>query len=152
MMPICINQKGDIFEELLEITEEQIEHISLDYPITHALVVAKNKDGFLLLFNSWKNNWEVAGGLLESEESLRECAIREMLEETNQFPERIEFKGLMKFTLRNGKIEFGGLFSAHIEEKRPFKINEEANKIIFWDGIEDIGYIDEIDKELLKYY
>ena len=58
----------------------------------------------------------------------------------------------MKFTLGNGKIEYGGLFSADIEEKRPFEMNEEAQKIIFWDGIKDIGYIDEIDKELLKYY
>lgn len=46
--------------------------------------------------------------MLEPGETLRECAIREML--------------------------------------------EEAQKIIFWDGIKDIGYIDEIDKELLKYY
>lgn len=46
----------------------------------------------------------------------------------------------------------GGLFSADIDEVRPFQLNEEANKIIFWDGIKDIGYIDEIDKELLKYY
>ncbi|MGO4528559.1 NUDIX domain-containing protein [Paenibacillus sp. 2TAF8] len=76
--------------------------------MTHALVVAKNNERFLLLFNGWKNNWELAGGMLEPGETLRECAIREML--------------------------------------------EEAQKIIFWDGIKDIGYIDEIDKELLKYY
>lgn len=152
MMPICINQKGDVFEELLEITEEQVDQISLDYPITHAFVVAKNQEGFLLLFNSWKDNWELAGGLLEPGESLRECAIREMLEETNQTPVRIEFKGLMKFKLRTGKIEYGGLFCADIEEEMPFQMNEEANKIIFWGGIKDIGYIDEIDKELLKYY
>ncbi|QNK55152.1 NUDIX domain-containing protein [Paenibacillus sp. PAMC21692] len=152
MMPICINQKGDVFEELLNITEEQVEQISLDYPITHALVVARNKEGFLLLFNSWKNNWEVPGGLLEPGETLRECAIREMFEETNQSPERIDFKGLMKFTLRSGKIEYGGLFSADIGEEKPFGLNEEASKIIFWNGIEEIGYIDEIDKELLKYY
>lgn len=152
MMPICINQKGDVFEELLVITEEQVDQTSLDYPITHAFVVAKNKEGFLLLFNSWKDNWELAGGLIEPGETLRECAIREMFEETNQSPGRIEFKGLMKFKLRNGKIEYGGLFSADIENERPFLMNEEANKIIFWDGIKDIGYIDEIDKELLKYY
>lgn len=109
-MPICINQKGDVFEELLVITEEKVNQTSLDHPITHAFVDAKNKDGFLLLFNSWKNNWELAGGLLEKGESLRECAIRDMFEETNQTPGRIEFKGLMKFKLRTGKTEYGGPF------------------------------------------
>jgi 8-oxo-dGTP diphosphatase len=151
-MPICINRNGDVFEELLMISEDQAKQMRLDYPITHALVVAKNKNGFLLLHNSWKNHWELAGGIRETGETLRECAVREMLEETNQSPERIEFRGLMKFNLKNGKTEYGGLFSAEIDIERPFQENEEANKIIFWDGIKDIGYIDEIDKELLKYY
>ncbi|MEC0243644.1 NUDIX domain-containing protein [Paenibacillus dokdonensis] len=151
MMPICINRKGDIFEELINITEDQVDNTDFN-PITHAFVVAKSKDGFLLLYNNWKNNWELAGGMIEAGETLRECAIREMLEETNQIPERIEFKGLMKFTLKNGRVEYGGLFSADIELERPFLNNDEATKIIFWDGTEDIGYIDEIDKELLKYY
>ncbi|OZB96147.1 hypothetical protein CJP46_09545 [Paenibacillus sp. XY044] len=90
--------------------------------------------------------------MTEPGETLRECALREMLEETNQIPERMRFKGLMKFTLKSGKVEYGGLFSADIEVERPFIKNDEANKMIFWDGMKDIGYIDEIDMELLKYY
>lgn len=151
-MPICINQKGDIFEELIDITEDQLEQANLDFPITHALVVARNKNGFLLLFNNWKQNWELAGGICEPGETLRECALREMLEETNQIPGRVDFKGLMKFHLKNGKTEYGGLFSADIDNERPFLENDEASRITFWDGQNDIGYIDEIDKELLKYY
>ncbi|WP_339322135.1 NUDIX domain-containing protein [Paenibacillus sp. FSL W8-0194] len=108
-MPICKNKNGDVFEELINITEDQINNIDLS-PITHAFVVAKNNDGFLLLYNSWKNNWELAGGIREPGETLRECVLREMLEETNQIPERIRFKGLMKFTLKTGKVEYAGLF------------------------------------------
>ncbi|MGG3280039.1 NUDIX hydrolase [Paenibacillus solani] len=88
----------------------------------------------------------------ENGESLRECALRELLEETNQIPDRIEFKGLMKIKLKSRKIEYGGLYSSDINDERAFKINEEANKIVFWDGTDDIGYICEIDEELLKYY
>lgn len=62
-MTICINRNGDIFEELLTISEDEANQIQLDYQITHALVVAKNKNGFLLLYNTWKNHWEVPGGL-----------------------------------------------------------------------------------------
>jgi 8-oxo-dGTP diphosphatase len=151
-MPICINKKGDIFEEFLEIPEESISRLELEFPITHALVVAKNKNGYLLIFNSWKKNWELAGGILEEGETLRECALREMHEETNQIPERIAFRGLMKFKLRNGRTEYGGLFCAWITEERPFEINQEAREMVFWNGHTDIGYIDDIDQELLKYY
>jgi len=151
-MPICINKNGDIFVELININEDQVDQVELEFPITHSLVVAKSQDGFLLMFNSWRQQWEVTGGILEPGETLRECALREMLEETNQIPSRIEFKGLMKFILKNGKTEYGGLFSADIEIERPFIKNNEANRIIFWNGTNDIGYINEIDKELLKYY
>ncbi|MFC6333120.1 NUDIX domain-containing protein [Paenibacillus septentrionalis] len=151
-MSICINKNGDIFVELININEDQVDQVDLEFPITHSLVVAKSRDGFLLLFNSWRQQWEVTGGILEPGETLRECALREMLEETNQIPARIEFKGLMKFVLKNGKTEYGGLFSADIDTERPFIKNNEANSIIFWNGTNDIGYINEIDKELLKYY
>lgn len=151
-MPICTNLNGDIFDEFISIHEDKVDQLKLDFPITHALVVARNRNGFLLMFNNWKHQWEVAGGLLEPGETLRECAIREMLEETNQIPGTIDFKGLMKFTLKNGKTEYGGLFSAYMDNERPFLENNEASKIIFWDESKDIGYINEIDKELLKYY
>src|SRR5690606_16344266 len=149
-MSICINQDGDIFEELIVINEDQVDQVNLDFPITHSLVVARSREGFLLMFNSWKKHWEVPGGILEEGETLRECALREMLEETNQIPAEICFMGVMKFRLANGKTEYGGLFSAWIEEERSFSENEEVEQIIFWDGKEEIGSIDEIDRFLVE--
>ena len=89
---------------------------------------------------------------MEQGETMRQCAEREMREETNQIAEKMEFKGLMKFKLKNNNIEYGGLFSAYIKNERPFINNEESNKIIFWNGVDDIGYIDEIDKKLFEYH
>ncbi|MEK5058005.1 hypothetical protein BK126_06920 [Paenibacillus sp. FSL H7-0326] len=151
-MPICVNKRGDVFEELMEVSEEEMSSMKFEYPITHALVVAKSAEGFLLMFNKWKKNWEVAGGILEEGETLRECALRELREETNQIPSRLFFLGLMRFSLHNGKTEYGGLFSAFITEPRPFEENEEAGDIVFWDEVSDIGYIDEIDQKLLSFY
>ncbi|MFD0679635.1 MULTISPECIES: NUDIX domain-containing protein [unclassified Paenibacillus] len=151
-MPICINRRGDIFEQFIEIPEEQIESCSLQYPLTHALIVARSVNGFLLLYNTWKKHWELAGGMLEEGESLRECALREMLEETNQIPDKIQFMGLMKFVLASGRTEYGGLYCAFIEKERPFEENAEAKEIVFWDQAAPIGYIDEIDQQLLNYY
>jgi 8-oxo-dGTP diphosphatase len=151
-MEICANKNGDIFEDFLKISENDVKIKNLDYPLTHSLIVAKNEIGFLLMYNIWKNKWEIPGGIIEVGETLRKCAEREMLEETNQIAEKIEFKGLMRFKLKSNKIEYGGLFSAYIKNERPFITNEESNKIVFWNGIDDIGYIDEIDKKLLEYY
>lgn len=151
-MPICINRNGDIFEEIVEMPEDEVEGLELDAPLTHALVVARNDEGYLLMFNRWKKHWELAGGIREEGETIRECAVRELLEETNQIPSDLRFAGLMKFTLRDGRVEYGGLFCATIAEVRPFERNDEALEIVYWDGERDIGYIDEIDLKLLSYY
>ena len=151
-MSICVNKNGDIFEELIKISENDVLKNKLDYPLTHALIVAKNEIGFLLMYNTWKNKWELAGGIIENDETMRECAEREMLEETNQIAEDIKFIGLMKFKLKNGKTEYGGLFAGNISNERQFIKNDESEKIIFWNGIDNIGYIDEIDQKLMEYY
>ncbi|MCR8656639.1 NUDIX hydrolase [Paenibacillus sp. T3-5-0-4] len=147
-----MNKRGDVFETLITVTEKEAEINSLNYNITHAFVVAKNSDGFLLMLNHWRQHWELVGGIKEDGETLRERALREMEEESNQIPMEIKFLGLMKFNLHNGKTEYGGLFTAWIQETRPFIKNTEADKIQFWNGQDDIGRIDEIDQYLLRYY
>jgi len=151
-MSICEDKEGNIFEDFIFIPEDSVKKEKLDYPLTHALVVAKNENGYLLIYNNWKNYWELPGGIIEAGETMRKCAEREMLEETNQIAEKLEFLGLMKFNLKNNKIEYGALYSGHIKKERLFIINEESSKIIFWNGVDDIGYISEIDKKLLEYW
>ena len=151
-MSICVNKNGDIFEEFIKITENDILKENLDFPLTHSLIVARNEYGFLLMYNTWIKKWELAGGIIDNNETIRECVKRELLEETNQIAENLEFIGLMKFKLKTGKIEYGGLFKGTIIKERQFINNNESEKIIFWNGKDNIGYIDEIDQKLLEYY
>ena len=58
----------------------------------------------------------------------------------------------MKFKLKTGKTEYGGLFKGKITKEKQFININESEKIIFWNGIDNIGYIDEIDQKLLEYY
>jgi len=151
-MSICVNKNGDIFEEFIKISENNILKEKLDFPLTHSLIVVKNENGFLLMYNTWKKKWELAGGIIDNNETIRECVKRELLEETNQIAENLEFIGLMKFKLKTGKTEYGGLFKGKITKERQFINNNESEKIIFWNGKDNIGYIDEIDQKLLEYY
>lgn len=151
-MSIVTNHRGDVFEEFLGVSEDDLKRLSLEHPLTHALVVAKYEDKFLLLFNRWRQEWEVPGGMIDEGETCRECAIREMLEETNQTPSSIVFNGLMKFTLHNGNTEYGGLFSVRLKQLAEFTMNNEAVKIALWNGLDEFSNINEIDKKLLEYY
>jgi 8-oxo-dGTP diphosphatase len=148
--PIIVNKRGDIFAAFHSCPEDAIP-AELG-PITHSLVVATHEGRHLLLLNSWKKRWEVPGGVREEGETPRQCALRELEEETNQIPREIKFRGIMEFVLQpDSRTEFGALYRTALAEVRPFLPNDEALEIVFWDGVSDIGEIDLIDRELLKY-
>lgn len=105
------------------------------------------------MFNKWRKNWKLPGEIIDEGETVRECAVRELFEETNQTVSNLTFKGLMKFQLKpDDRIEYGALFSGEIINLNPFIDNDEAEQIILWDKVTDIGSIGEIDKKLIEYY
>jgi 8-oxo-dGTP diphosphatase len=153
-MPMNItNANGDQLLDVLRIDETELQACE---PLTHALVVVKHSGRTLLVFNHWKNHWELAGGMIDPGESPRECARRELFEESGQVcdAEGLEFVGVMHLALRSTppesevRTEFGALYLTELLEVRPFQHNEETKGIVWWDGAADIGPIDAIDAGL----
>jgi|SRR5690625_3815154 len=156
MMAIITDAKGNTFLEFLKITEEELEQVSLDAPLTHSLIVVTYQNKYLFILNKWNHIWELPGGVIEAGESARTCVTRELFEETNQSAQNIIFKGLMKFDLQPGfhgpkRIEYGALFAGQLDSLNEFEENDESEKIILWDGLSDIGHIQEIDKKLIEF-
>ncbi len=155
-MAIITDVKGNVFLDFLKMTERELEHVSLDAPLTHSLIVITYQSKYLFMLNKWNNIWELPGGVIETGESAKRCVIRELFEETNQTAQNVIFKGLMKFDLQPDfhgpkRIEYGALFSGQLNSLHEFVENDEAEKIILWDGLSDIGPIQEIDKKLIEF-
>jgi 8-oxo-dGTP diphosphatase len=148
---IVTNAHGDQLLEILRIAEAEL---TAHQPLTHALVVARSPAGSLLVFNVRKDHWELAGGMIDPGESARQCARRELHEESGQTCDDLEFVGAMRFLLRptlfrpTTRTEFGGLYLAKIDRPQPFRENSETSRIAWWDGTTDIGLIDAIDATL----
>lgn len=137
------------FLEFIELNENELMKIK---PLAGSFVVVKNGDRYLLCFNKYRNQWELPAGKREEGETSRECAIRELYEETAQIIEQLEFKGIMKLkNKQNGEIKNNPVYYGTINELQPFIENEETSKITLWKQNENIGYIDEADKKLLVY-
>lgn len=128
-------------------------------PLTHAFVVVRDGDGrHLLVFDRYKRHWELAGGSMEPTETARECARRELEEESGIrcAPEALRFVGVMKFLLapsRNhpsSRIEHGALYALEVAAVPPFEANAEIEATTWWDRLAPIGEVGVIDAKLIE--
>ena len=120
--------------------------------VTGAGVIYKVDNKYLVGFNNWRKQWEIPAGKIESGETARQTAIRELYEETHQKADNLEFKGLFKKKRPNGEIVYMAIFFCEKEEIITFvkKADDENDNIKLWDLKEDIGYVDEIDAEIIR--
>jgi 8-oxo-dGTP diphosphatase len=137
------------FLEFIYTTEEELYKYQ---PLAGSFAVIKCTDKYLMCYNVWRKQWELPAGRREEDETPKECAIRELYEETGQKILDLEFKGLLKSKkIINGEIKFNPVYFAITEEIQPFIENEEISKIKLWDLREEIGYIDSVDIKILDF-
>jgi 8-oxo-dGTP diphosphatase len=151
------DKKGNQLLELIALSERDLVTV---VPLTHALVVARHaaNGSHLLVYNRYRQYWELAGGLIDRDETPRACAARELREESGLDcdPDALRFVGAMKFLLQPSRfhpeahIEYGALYVAEVHEASPFVPNEEISKTCWWDGIAPIGEISVIDQKLIE--
>lgn len=143
------NKGGYKLLEYLNINEEDINKYE---NITSAGVVFEVDGKYLIGWNNWRKQWELAVGGIEKGETPREAATRELFEEMHQKVDCLEFKGLFKKERPTGKIVYTAIYYTTKDKIAEFIKNDldENDKIMLWDLKEDIGYVDEIDKEIIK--
>ncbi|RZT23627.1 NUDIX domain-containing protein [Fictibacillus sp. BK138] len=139
---------GIEFLEFINVTEEEIFNYP---PLAGSFAVIKCEGKYLMCYNVWREQWELPAGSREDGETPKECARRELYEETGQIVTDLKFKGLLKSKKLNGEIKFNPVYFTNMEKLQPFKENEETSKIMLWDLREEIGSIDSVDIRILDF-
>ncbi|QUW22640.1 NUDIX domain-containing protein [Sporosarcina sp. Marseille-Q4063] len=140
---------GFKFLEFINIKEIEIKFYQ---PVAGSFAIVKCEGKYLLCYNVWRQQWEFPAGHREQDETPKECAMRELYEETGQVVANLEFKGLLKVkNTMNGFIKYNPVYFAVIETLQPFMGNEETTEIMLWDLNEEIGVIDEVDLKIVDY-
>ena len=135
--------------EILFINEENIQFYS---PIAGSFAVISCSGKYLMCYNDMREQWELPAGQREEGETSKACAIRELYEETGQMIDDMKFIGLLKLkNLSNGQDKYNPVYFASLDRLQPFVINNETSKIMLWDLKEAIGFVDEIDIQVLKF-
>ena len=149
-MAIAVNRHGIALLEYSQIPESQLDS-DIYKPLLITFMAIRHARDFLLVRHRERQAWELPGGHIEEGESARDCAIRELFEETGQKVKSLDFRAVLKYRAgSDNRIYYGTLYSGELPSPTPFRENDEIERIIFWDGKTDIGYMDEIDRAVIK--
>ncbi|WP_246239202.1 NUDIX domain-containing protein [Paenibacillus anseongensis] len=147
-MTAIINKNGYELIECISLNEHELINYE---PLAGSYAVVRYDGNYLICFNTWRKQWEVPAGGRNDNEMAKECAIRELFEETAQVVQDMDFKGLLKVGKPDGTIKYNPIFYTELDYIVPFKNNNETDRILFWNLTEDVGYIDEVDEAVLKW-
>lgn len=124
-----------------------------DAPLPAALVAVWHAGRVLMVFDRFRQCWELPGGRLEEGESTRRAAARELLEESGQEPDGpLRFIGYAGFVLApDQRAEYAALFAGNTTDTRDFQANEEIAAIHWWDLREALpGRVQPLDTYLAR--
>jgi 8-oxo-dGTP diphosphatase len=146
-MSLITSQRGD---ELLAFQSGDIPATERGLPLPLALVAVRHKGQVLFVFNRWRDEWELPGGMIEPGEQPIDAARRELEEESGQAAADLHYVGWIKFRLQpDQRLELAVLYECELAAVQPFEANDEVSEIMFWDLRSPVsGYVNEIDKYL----
>ena len=115
------------------------------------LVVAQHNDAVILVRNEARSLWELPGGVIDPGEGPRECARRELREESGQHAGPLELRGFVTLRCTADLREHAGyVFWCRIDDVRPFGENGETSSLRLWDGA-PAGDIDDAAGTIVRW-
>ncbi|MGA4719779.1 NUDIX hydrolase [Fictibacillus nanhaiensis] len=84
-------------------------------------------------------------------ETPKECAVRELFEETGQRVTELSLLGLVRSKhVVDGSFKRNPVYFSEVAQLQPFLENAETTNIALWDLEEQIGRVDALDMRILE--
>ena len=106
-----------------------------DAPMPAALVAVWSGQYLLLVFDRFRQEWELPGGGIEPGETSLQAAVRELREESGLHLSTLTLAGYARFRLTAPpREEYGAIYTAHVPTRhQDFSPNQEISAILWWD-------------------
>lgn len=136
MLPIR-DRAGNALIGFPAVEEEELPR--LDVPAPASLVVVVHANTVLMIFDSWRREWELPGGTRELGETARQAAVRELREETGIHGVDLTFATAAEFDLvRPERRELLAIYRVQLQAVPRLTVNDEALAFRWWPPSEPV--------------
>ena len=137
------------FVDFLHINEEALYEYK---QLAGSYAVIRIDGKYLICYNKWRKQWELPAGGREQNETPKQCAVRELFEETGQKVADLQFIGLLHSKhVQSQDLKYNPVYFAEMESLQPFIENDEIAEIQLWDVSTPLEHFDPLDIKILDY-
>lgn len=115
-----------------------------------AIIIARARQGVVLVLNSVRHVWELPGGFIDAGESPRQAAIRELAEEAGCTARETRWLGLVE--VNDSRPRFGALLYCEVDDAPAEYTSTETRGIDFWRADHAPAPVGATDAALLRKF
>lgn len=132
--------------------ETQLARLDSRISLAASLVVVTRLGRVLMVFDRWRRQWELPGGMLEPGESARQAAVRELAEETGISATDLDFAAVAEFALRRPtRREYAAIYRTALQDEPRLVVNDEVSDFHWWNpGSPPSDDMSPIDAEIVR--
>ncbi|MBV9163336.1 MAG: NUDIX hydrolase [Pseudonocardiales bacterium] len=127
------DRAGNALVDFRFVTEEELTRLVEQVAVPASLVVVTHADTVLMMFDSWRKQWELPGGMREPDETTRQAAVRELREETGIHVVDLTFVAVAEFDLtKPERREILAVYQGQLQVMPRLTVNAEALDFQWW--------------------
>lgn len=141
----------DVEELEKRITIDLSGSVSEDDHLAGCKVILIYEDRLIMAYHPYRKGWEFPGGKLEPRESLQQCAVREVWEETGALLSELQLLGTYRVE-GNDYLIHSAIYLGKVKSLEKLPIQSEMEKIgIFKRLPENLSFPDHVYRIVLEH-
>ncbi|MFC4857218.1 NUDIX hydrolase [Actinophytocola glycyrrhizae] len=134
------DRAGNNLIDLRVVPESELTRLGEQVPLPASLVVVVHAGAVLMVFDRWRKEWELPGGMREPAETARQAAVRELREETGISGVGLTFAAVAEFDLvKPQRRELLAIYRVRLQSVPSLTVNDEVLAFRWWSPTDPVA-------------